>query len=152
VIKSSRIRILFGIVVLLIVLPPALFAQDSEKAVEPADSSEMVTVFYFHTNQRCANCIKFENWSKQVINTDFAEALDSGRLLYRMVNVSEKKNAHYIQDYRLVSKSLVLSRKNGDKEETWKNLDQIWMLVRDQRKFKAYIKNEIEAMLHGDRP
>ena len=148
--RLSRIRILLGITAVLTVLPLALFAQDSEKAAGPADSSTVVTVFYFHTNQRCANCIKFENWSKQIVNTDFAQDLENGGLVYRMVNVSEKENTHFIQDYRLVSKSLVLSRKIGDKELAWKNLDQIWVLVSDQRKFMEYVKKEIETMLHGD--
>jgi hypothetical protein len=61
--------------------------------------------------------------------------------------VEEAENRHYVQDYQLFSRSLVISLVKQDKEVTWKNLTDVWKLVRDKDKFFQYVKDEVEKFL-----
>jgi hypothetical protein len=77
----------------------------------------------------------------------FAKELGNGRLEFRPVNIEEPGNKHFIQDYQLVTRSLVLSLMSDGKETKWKNLADVWKLVRDKDKFFQYVKDEVEKFL-----
>ena len=49
-----------------------------------------------------------------------------------MVNFDDEGNEHYLDDYQMVSQSVVFSRIENSAETDWKNLDQIWELVGDK--------------------
>jgi hypothetical protein len=77
----------------------------------------------------------------------FAKEIGNGRLEFRPVNIEETENKHFIQDYQLVTRSLVLSLVSDGKETKSKNLADVWKLVRDKDKFFQYVKDEVEKFL-----
>ncbi|MFZ3136447.1 MAG: nitrophenyl compound nitroreductase subunit ArsF family protein [Thermodesulfovibrionales bacterium] len=103
--------------------------------------------YYFHGTFRCTTCRTIEQYSHDAIQTYFAKELGNGRLEFRPVNIEEPGNKHFIQDYQLVTKSLVLSLMSDGKETKWKNLADVWKLVRDKDKFFQYVKDEVEKFL-----
>lgn len=103
--------------------------------------------YYFHGTFRCTTCRTIEQCSHDAIQTYFAKELGNGRLEFRPVNVEEPENKHFIQDYQLVTRSLVLSLVSDGKETKWKNLPDVWKLVRDKDKFFQYVKDEVEKFL-----
>jgi hypothetical protein len=122
----------------------------AEESVVPAKvNNNVVTVYYFHGYQRCPTCYKLENYSHDAVQAAFADAMKSGKVVWKVVNVEEKGNEHYMQDYKLYSKSVVVSIANSGKETNWKNLDKIWELVGDEIKFKQYIFSEVSACVAG---
>ncbi len=112
---------------------------------QPAVNSDgnKTVVYYFRTNVRCVKCKKFESYTQQVIDNQFFEEVKSGELEWKVVNVEDPGNQHFINDYRLVTKSIVLSKVKDGKERNYKNLDKIWALVDDETAFKDYIRDEI---------
>ena len=114
---------------------------------DPSTASDHVVVYYFHGTARCSNCIKFETYSKEAIDEAYSEAIQSGRLDWVVVNVDNPENRHFIEDYRLVTRSLILVKMHEDGQVEWKNLERIWQLVRDKAAFEQYVKNEIAAYL-----
>jgi len=56
-------------------------------------------------------------------------------------------NEHFIQDYQLFSKSLVLVAKEGSKQTRWENLQEVWTLVGNKEAFIKYVQAEIRAYL-----
>jgi len=104
-------------------------------AAEDADAAHVVA-YYFHGNARCPTCHKLEQYSKEAIGPGL-----------KVVNVDEKENGHYIKDYQLYTKSLVLSLVKGGKEIKWKNLDKIWEYSGNRQKFIDYVKKEMSALL-----
>jgi hypothetical protein len=106
-----------------------------------------VIAYYFHGTFRCTTCRTIEQYSHDAIQTCFEEELGNGRLEFRPVNVEEPGNKHFIQDYQLVTRSLVLSLVTGGKETKWKNLADVWKLVRDKERFFQYVKGEVEVFL-----
>ncbi|MFA5138462.1 MAG: nitrophenyl compound nitroreductase subunit ArsF family protein [Elusimicrobiota bacterium] len=107
----------------------------------------VVIARYCHGNARCSNCIKIENYSREAVETGLRKELDSGRLRFETVNVDESANRHFIKDYGLYTKSLVLVRESGGKEVRHKVLTDVWDHLDDKDAFIAYVRKETEEFL-----
>ena len=107
-----------------------------------------INIYYFHTSYRCTNCKHFDSWTQDVVEKRLKSLADT--LSYQTINIEEEENKHFVDDYNLVTKSVILSTvdENGEELE-WKNLDKIWIEVRDENKFKDYIESEIKSMLES---
>ena len=116
----------------------------------PPESSQKVVVYYFHNNFRCARCRKFETYSGEALEAAFFEALNNGRLERKVVNTDEPGNKHFVKDYQLFSKSIVIVKIRDGKQTEWKNLDKIWELVGNKAVFVKYIQDEVNAYLGAD--
>ena len=133
--------------------PPLKEAAIKQKKEAPLPLPEVkaqnskVIAYYFHGTFRCTTCRTIEKYSKEAVEKYFANELKSGKLEFRPVNIEEPENKHFIQDYQLITRSLVLSLVSDGKETKWKNLPDIWKLVRDQDKFFRYVKDEVEQFL-----
>lgn len=106
-----------------------------------------VIAYYFHGNFRCITCRTMEQYSKEAIEANFKDALSSGKLEFKAVNTDERGNEHYVSDYQLYTKSLVLSLLKDGKEIKSKNLTRIWDHVRDKQKFYGYVTEEVSDFL-----
>ena len=95
-----------------------------------------VQVSYIHNSVRCATCYRMEKWS--------SEAAADLNVSYQSIDTDIKENEHYLQDYSLYTKSLVISDTESGK---WKNLDKIWQLSQNETEFKNYIKQEVETFM-----
>lgn len=124
-------------------------AGQAPTGVQESLGSKQLKVFYFHTTQRCYSCNTIEKLTKEAISESFANELRSGAMVFESINIEEKPNEHYAQDYKLYTKSVIVSSVVNEKEAQWKNLDQVWTLLRDPAKFKAYVVQEINAYLKG---
>ena len=63
------------------------------------------------------------------------------------MNVDEPKHGHFIGDYRLTTRSVVLSDYRSGVEERWKNLNLVWEYVKDRETFLGYVRRETEDYL-----
>lgn len=117
-------------------------------AAVPAEAQQLpvrkdvMTVYYFHGTQRCMTCNRIEQLARAVIESKFAEALKDGRVIFQSVNIDEPVNAHFVQDFQLATRTVVMQR-NGRFEK----FDDVWMLVHEPDKFAAYIQGGAEKML-----
>lgn len=112
--------------------------------------SSVLYVYYFHGNARCPTCRKLEEYSKAAIDGNFREKVSSGKVIFRAVNVEEKVNEHFVKDYRLYTKSLVISLTQNGKEVKAKNLEKVWEYVGNKQKFIEYVTYEINSFLKGE--
>jgi len=106
-----------------------------------------IIVYYFLTNVRCSSCYKIERYTKEAVEQYFDDELTSGLLVFKPVNIEEEENQHFITDYELYTKSVVLSMLNAGKEIKYKNLTKIWEYLGDKDKFYDYIKRETSQFL-----
>jgi hypothetical protein len=88
-----------------------------------------------------------EKYSKEAIEAGFKDALASGKLEFKAVNVEDRGNEHFVNDYQIYTKSLVLVLFKDGKQIKWKNLDKIWEYVRNQQKFSEYVVVEVAEFL-----
>ena len=123
--------------------PPAAKAPAPRPAPEPST----IYVTYFHATARCASCLKIEDLTNATMTTRFGGPIAEKRIVWRLVNVDEPEHAHFVKDYGLFTKSVVVSEVRAGKELRWKNLDQVWPLLRDPEAFQAYVEREVRAFL-----
>jgi hypothetical protein len=88
-----------------------------------------------------------EKYSQEAIEGNFKDGLASGNLEFKAVNVEERGNEHFVNDYQLYTKALILSQVKNGKEIKSKNLDKIWQLARDKQKFIDYVSGELNAFM-----
>lgn len=112
----------------------------------PAKGRKIV-VTYFLTTTRCPSCYKIETFSESAVQTAFAGPMREGRMEWRTVNTDEPRNGHYVKDYQLFTKSVIISEVVDGKEVRWKNCDKVWDLLNDPKAFEAYIVKEVKAYL-----
>ncbi|MFA5005058.1 MAG: nitrophenyl compound nitroreductase subunit ArsF family protein [Candidatus Omnitrophota bacterium] len=120
----------------------AAFAAENKPAAK-------VIAYYFHGTFRCYSCTNMEKYSREAIETSFKDALASGSLEFKAVNVEDKGNEHFVNDYQLYTKSLILSLVKDGKEIKHKNLDKIWEHSRNKQKFIDYVTSEISNFMKG---
>lgn len=112
-----------------------------------AAPKSQVRVYYFYTTYRCPTCYKLQLYTKKAIDIHFGEAIADGTVEFRAVNVDEKENKHFVEDYQLFTKSVVVALIKNGTQIHYKNLDKIWQLVGNEQRFVDYIKAETEAYL-----
>ena len=111
------------------------------------DQKTHYIAYYFYTSKRCGPCYRIENWSETAIKDRFGQALQNGKLSWKPVKVDQAGNKHFIKDYNLYTKSVVIVEKNGDETVRWKNLKKVWNLLRDKDTFFDYVTGEIKAFM-----
>ena len=122
---------------------------DSISDVEVAEQQTQIVAYYFHGTQRCPTCMKLESYSYEALEGGFDQQLQDSTIVWKVVNYDEEEYKHYIDDYKLYTKAVILSRVVNGEETDWKNLDKIWQLVGDKEEFVAYVKSETEAFVEG---
>jgi hypothetical protein len=155
-----RTSLLILITAVIATLSIVVLAQNSRKLAShpvnapstPAKAADQthqfkITAYYFHGTVRCVTCRKIESLSHEVVTSDFAEQLKNGHLEWQVVNVDLPENQHFIRDYQLVTKSLVLVKYDNGKQAGYKNLKEIWTRVNDEQAFRNYVKGELQTAL-----
>ncbi|MFH1362981.1 MAG: nitrophenyl compound nitroreductase subunit ArsF family protein [Candidatus Omnitrophota bacterium] len=132
----KRLSALIILIVLLVMHTTMVFAADVK-----------IIAYYFHGNARCPTCHKLEQYTKEVIEENFKEELSKGLLIVKVVNIEEKGNEHFVNDYQLYTKALILSHVKNGKKMQHKNLTKIWEYVSNKKKFFNYVIDEINNYL-----
>lgn len=104
---------------------------------------------YFYTNIRCPSCMTIERLTEKTITTGFKEKLDSGLMQWRTINIDGEGNFHYVKDYKLYTKSVIISEMADGKEVRWKNLPKVWELLGNEEEFRKYLTEEITSFMAG---
>jgi hypothetical protein len=132
----------------MIVAPPA-FAEDpgAGPSAENQGPSCILVVTYFHTTARCYTCHKIEELSALAVKSYFEDELKRGRVVWRVINVDEPENRHFVKDYNLYTKHVIVSEIKDNQEVRWKDLKDVWTLVRNEEKFGNYVQTEISDWL-----
>ena len=120
-----------------------------DETTEIQKPAHYLVVTYFHGTFRCPTCQRIEELSSQAVKANFEDELKTGKVVWRVINVDEPENEHYRKDYQLYSKHLIVSEMKDGKEVRWKDLKDIWTLVKDDEKFENYVKTEINDWLKG---
>ena len=129
----------------------ALFFSNSmaeqKTAPKKFNRADKVIAYYFHGNYRCASCTKLEKYSRDAITMYFDKEIKQGFLSFKTVNTDLSENKHFLQDYQLYTKSLVLIAVKNNKTLKWKNLDKTWQYLNNKDDFYKYVQTETRKFL-----
>ncbi len=127
--------------------PVAAQGGSQTTAAAPRPQTDKIIAYYFHTTYRCPTCRRIEAYSREAIDTGFARELKEGSLEFRLVNVELPESQHFVQDYKLFTKSLVLVRMKDGKQVEWTNLGRVWELTGDRDAFLGYVQQGVRGYL-----
>ena len=116
-------------------------------SVSGKETSNKFIAYYFHGNFRCNNCRKIEEYSREAVELYFSEQLKTGELTFKVINTDEPENEHFVEDYQLYTRSLIIAEFKDGKQVKWKNLAKVWDYLNDEEKFYKYVKSEIQNYL-----
>ncbi|MCP4247986.1 MAG: hypothetical protein GY778_13140 [bacterium] len=117
-------------------------------SAKPAERvGHKLIAYYFHRTQRCRTCRTIEAYAEEALRDAYPEALKSGEIEWRALNLDESANEHFVEAYALTSSNLVLVDTEDGEQKAWRNLQRVWELVNDELEFKAYVEGEAMAFM-----
>jgi hypothetical protein len=152
--KTQRTRYWAGFILITLLFCMGATPQTkSSSEIKPSQTiaNDKIIVYYFHGNYRCYSCMRIEQYTRESVEAAFAKELKSGQIEFKSINVDLPANSHYVDDYKLFTKSVIVSDMVQGKERRWKNLQKVWELLRNETKFKEYVKSETAAYLQEKR-
>jgi hypothetical protein len=110
-----------------------------------------IIVYYFHPTARCESCINIENFTKEVIDTQFTKEQKKGIIVFRALNIEDSINEHYRNDYKLEYSTVILAKFIKNEQIKWKNLEHVWKFANDKKNFFTYATIEIKEFLKEEK-
>lgn len=107
----------------------------------------VITVYYFHGTARCPTCIKMEKYSQEAVEQGFVKDIEAGTITFKSVNVEDAGNEHFVKDYELFTKAVIVTETVDGQQTRWVNLNKIWDLASDRTQFITYVQTEIKSFL-----
>ncbi len=125
---------------------------DMEGAAETAlaDSGTNYIFYYFHGNARCKTCLTIEMYALEAVETGFPEALKANRIEFLPVNLEMAENEHFIDDFQLSARTVVLERVVDGERGDYLNLTRVWELVGDKEAYITYVQEEAGKFMNGE--
>lgn len=129
--------------------PTEYRAGSAEKAEEAPEKGRVLVVYLFHGAARCSSCKIIEAFGKKALENGFPAEMKSGRVVWRDISLDEPENRHFVQDFQIISISLILSDMENGKQTRWKNLEEVWSHLDKEKRFVEYVQREVRAWLQG---
>ena len=107
-----------------------------------------VEVLYFHGKQRCMTCKSIEEQTKELLTGSLAEAVKTGQIVYRTVDISDKEGEKIADQYEVTWSSLFVNRwKDGQEQRNNMTEFAFSKATSDPEGFKAGLKEKIEILM-----
>ena len=110
---------------------------------QPADApAGQVIVYAAHMTFRCPECNQIEWFARELLESEFADALADGRMVFRSVDYM--RDTAFARRYNISSSTIVVTR--ADSEE-FQRLDDVWTKVRNREEYFDYVRAAIRKRL-----
>jgi len=114
---------------------------------QPGVAPDVIQVTYFSSDVRCATCVRIERLTRETVEKNFAREIASGRVVLQTINLDGPGNEHFVQDYQLISKTVIVSDRAMGLEVQWENLQEVWSKQKDETAFEAYVVDAVRRHL-----
>ncbi len=81
------------------------------KPSQNTSENDALQVLYFHGKQRCVTCRAIETLTKEVLDKDFAKQTKSGKIVFKVIDISTAEGEKVADKYEITWSSLVLDYK-----------------------------------------
>ena len=119
-------------------------------AVTTHEGNTKIIAYYFHGNARCKTCLTIEMYALEALETGFPEALKTGGIEFLSVNLDIPENEHFIDDFQLAARTIVLEKVVGGERKGYINLLRVWELVGNKEAYIAYVRSETGTFMNGE--
>lgn len=137
-------NLLIIFIMMIVALTTACNAQSGKNQNITNQNSEKIEVYYFHFTSRCVTCLAVENAAKDVVEKDYAQWLENGKISFEAMNLDESNAKKFAESLGVSGQTLLI--KNGSK--TINITNEGFMYARSNpEKFKAVMKEKIESLV-----
>ena len=148
--NRAKLAITIALLALVAATLVRIFIRQADPGLPPAPNpTDGLVVYCFHGDFHCATCDHIEQYTHKALVGKFVAWFERGKLFWKVVNVDQPANAHFVQEYRVVSGAVVLATFRGGREVRWRNLNEVWDLVHNEDEFVQYVQVEIAHELEG---
>ena len=128
-------------------------ASDGATAAPPGpDVADRLVVYATHMTFRCTECTQIERYARELLETEFAAELDTGRIV--LVSIDYLQDEPFADRYDIAASTLVLSLVQEGEETHFERLDDVWTHVRNREAYMDFVRQAVQeqlARLDGDR-
>jgi len=117
-------------------------ASTSTTAAQTTNAASVV-VTYFTTDVRCASCRTIEKLTRQAIEEGFPEEVARGDVVFQVLNTDRDENHHFVDDYEITNKTVIVSHRQNGQEAEWANRQDVWLLLDEPDEFFAYVREPV---------
>lgn len=112
------------------------------------DKKEYVEVLYFHGKQRCITCNAIEKLTKEVVDKDFGQQLQEGKIVFKVIDISTEEGEKMADKYEVTWSSLYVNKWKDGKEVKNNMTDFGFSYAKSSPDvFKAGVKQKISDLI-----
>lgn len=115
----------------------------------PYGAPGLCIVYCFRRTATCEPCDNMRNWTGQLLQRDFAQALRTGSMALKEVNLDEPGGRRFVQEFQLTANTVVLAQYQGGMLTRYRNLEDLWDVVDKHEMFLQRLKVELDAFGEG---
>ncbi len=112
----------------------------------PQGTVSHVDVIYFHRTERCTSCLNAENYTRETLETHFADQLKNGWMSLRVLDVEKPENEALVKKFDAAGSALYLSVLIQGTEYLCPNQD-IWFFTTNKYLFVDSLKRKLTFLL-----
>ena len=127
---------------------PIATTGDGSAASTPLDDG--VIVYYFHRTDRCPTCQAIETQASEVVQSNYAAELDSGRMAWKVLNYEKPGGRQLALEFGVDKPVVVLTRMKDGQVVDKRLLNRVWALYDEPSAFAEFVRSEIDQMLAAD--
>lgn len=114
---------------------------EAPAAAGETGAADKVVVYAAHMTFRCPECNQIEWFTRELLDTEFAEDLAAGRIEFHAVDYM--KNPAFARRYNISSSVIVVVRVVDGEEKDFNRLDDVWTKTRNMGDFMDYVRQAI---------
>lgn len=122
---------------------PCLAQEPQEDKAEQL-SANVVDVYYFHYERRCATCVAVEEETEKAIGELYPGQVKSGEMRFQSVNLEDEANNELAEGLKISGQSLLVVK--GEKQKNLTNEAFMYAKSNPDR-LKKELKKTIDKML-----
>lgn len=119
-------------------------SDNSTKKIEK--KAEKIEIINFHATYQCYSCVYIGDMMFKIIEEKFKEDYQSGKIIFKKINVDKSENKDIVNKYQARGSSLffniIIDGQENISEDT-----NVWRLVGNDQSFQNYIIKKINDQL-----
>ena len=111
---------------------------------------KFIMVYYLIMGKkRCRTCLTMEALTKKTVHKNFSSKELKKSIGFKVVDTEKKENNWYKKEFSLPSTSVIVAEYEDGNLKRFKNLNKIWFLWKNEKKYISYITKEVNKWLNG---
>lgn len=108
--------------------------------------ADKIEVLHFHATQQCWSCTTLGSYVKAVIETKFADQYQTGRIVFKDVNLDLVENTNLVKKFQASGSSLFINVIKDNQDHIEEDV-KVWRLLNSQSSFFDYFESRLKQLL-----